>query len=214
MANRMVDDKPPDDHRRDDRRRREILEATWQLIAERGYHAVRVADIAAVCGTSTGTIHYHFPTKQDVLTEALRYCVDQAFTRQQSELQSIPTAKKRLLRLIEMQLPKPGGVRSEWLIWLQFWAEAALRQELQAVHRDIYSRWHETVLRVVRRGQSEGEFAGVDAVAFTHEFTALADGAAVQLLTGVPGMDLARMRSLLVGLVERELGSPRMTSST
>ena len=51
----------------DDRRRREILEATWQLIADRGYHAVRVADIASVCGTSTGTIHYYFPGKQDVL---------------------------------------------------------------------------------------------------------------------------------------------------
>ena len=192
----------------DDRRRPEILQATWQLIAERGYHAVRVADIAVVCGTSTGTIHYYFPAKQDVLSEALRYCVDQAFERQHAELQTITGAKKRLLRLIEMQLPKPGGVRSEWLIWIQFWAEAAIRPELQPLHRDFYARWHETVLRIVRRGQSDGEFGDIDAVAFTHHFTALTDGAAIQLLTGVPGMDLARMRGVLVDLVERELCVP------
>ena len=58
----------------EDARKLEILQATWQLIAERGYHEVRVADIAKAVGTSTGTVHYHFPGKQDVLVEALRYC--------------------------------------------------------------------------------------------------------------------------------------------
>ena len=49
-----------------------ILDAAAGLIAERGYHAVRVADIAAVAGTSTGTVHYYFPGKDDVLTAAKR----------------------------------------------------------------------------------------------------------------------------------------------
>jgi AcrR family transcriptional regulator len=192
----------------DDRRRQEILEATWQLIADRGYHAVRVADIAAVCGTSTGTIHYYFPGKQDVLAEALRYCVQQAFDRHQNALQSVHGARERLLRLIELQLPKPGSVRSEWLIWIQFWAEAALRPELQPVHNELYARWHETVLRLIRHGQSDGEFRDLDPDAATHRFTALTDGLAIQLLAGTPGMDLPRMRRLLVDFVDRELCLP------
>ena len=72
----------------DDPRKLEILRATWRLIAERGYHEVRVSDIARACGTSSGTVHYHFPGKRDVLVEALRHCVDQAFERQSAELRS------------------------------------------------------------------------------------------------------------------------------
>ena len=194
----------PGDHRR----RREILEATWQLIADRGYHAVRVADIASVCGTSTGTIHYYFPGKQDVLTEALRHCVQQAFDRQQAALQSVTGAKQRLLELIELQLPKPGTVRSEWLIWIQFWAEAALRPELQPIHNDFYARWHQAVHRLIIRGQADGQFRDIDPAEATHRFTALTDGLAIQLLSGAPGMDLPTMRRLLVDFVERDLSAP------
>jgi AcrR family transcriptional regulator len=187
-------------------RREEILEATWRLIAERGYHAVRIADIAAVCGTSTGTIHYYFPGKSDVLTEALRHCVERAFARQQADLATLGSARDRLRRLVEMQLPKPGPVRSEWHIWIQFWAEAVIRPELQSVHREFYARWHDAVLRVIRRGQADGEFRDdVDPVDSTFRLTALTDGAAIQLLTGVPGMDLARMRRLLLGFIDDEI---------
>ena len=108
-----------------DARKREILEATWRLIAERGYHEVRVADIAAEVGTSTGTVHYHFPGKQDVLVEALRYCVERAFARQTAELRKLDDPRERLLRLIDMQLPRAGNIRDEWNVWAQFWAEAA-----------------------------------------------------------------------------------------
>jgi len=143
----------------EDGRKRSILEATWRLIAERGYHTVRVQDIAAVCGTSTGTVHYYFPGKQDVLVEALKYCVEQAFARQSVELRAIDDARDRLLRLIELQLPWPGaGVRDEWLIWLQFWTEAATRPELREIHNDFYARWMDTVVRIVRRGQRQGVF--------------------------------------------------------
>lgn len=83
-------------------RRVAILEAAWRLVAERGYHQVRVQDIARVCGTSTGTVHYYFPGKDDVLREALHYSVDQAFARQGSQLRQIDDARKRLLALIEL----------------------------------------------------------------------------------------------------------------
>ena len=52
--------------------------AAREMFAERGYHAVRVADIAAACGGSAATIHYHFPGRDDLLTEALRHSVRQA----------------------------------------------------------------------------------------------------------------------------------------
>jgi AcrR family transcriptional regulator len=191
-----------------DQRRAEILAAAWKLIAERGYHAVRIADIAGVCGTSSAAVHYYFPGKQDVLNEALRYCVEQAFARQSAELRTIEDGRERLLRLIDMQLPRPGQVRHEWSIWLQFWSEAALRAELRPVHNQFYARWRETVVRIIARGQRQQLFrADVVPEDAALRFTALTDGVAIQLLTGAPGMTLDRMRQLLLDFVTRELDS-------
>jgi AcrR family transcriptional regulator len=189
-----------------DARRAEFLAAAWRLIAERGYHAVRVADIAQVCGTSNAAVHYYFPGKQDVLNEALRYCVERAFARQSAELRAIDDGRQRLLRLVDMQLPRPGQVRDEWSIWLQFWAEAALRPELRAVHNEFYARWRETVVRIIARGQRQRVFrADIDTADAALRFTALVDGMAIQLLTGAPDMTLERMRKVLVDFVTREL---------
>jgi AcrR family transcriptional regulator len=190
-------------------RRGELLAAAWRLIAERGYHAVRVADIAQVCGMSTAAVHYYFPSKLDLLNEALRFCVEQAFGRQSAELRTIDDARERMLRLINMQLPRPGRVRDEWSIWLQFWAEAAVRVELRALHNEFYARWRETVTRIIARGQRQRIFrADLDVAECALRFTALTDGVAIQVLTGAPDMNVDRMRHTLVGFVVRELDVP------
>lgn len=190
---------------RDEDRRTQFLEAAATLIADRGYHAVRIGDIATVCGTSTGAVHYHFPGKEDVLTYALQHCVEQAFSRQSSELRVQPDARRRMLTLIELQLPKRGQLRREWSIWLQFWTKTALQPELRAIHNDFYSRWSDTICRTVRRGQREGIFRNIDVDAFALRFTALTDGLGVQVLTGIPGVTVDTMRHQLVGLLERDL---------
>jgi AcrR family transcriptional regulator len=190
-------------------RKREILEATWRLIAERGYHEVRVADIAAEVGTATGTVHYHFPGKQDVLIEALRYCVEQAFARQTEELRKLDDARERLLRLIDMQLPRPGQVRDEWNVWAQFWAEAALRPELRPTHNDFYDRWRSAVTHTVARGVEQGVFRDVDQEQFALHLTALTDGLAIQVLTGSPHVSVSRMRDILTDFLRDELFAAR-----
>jgi AcrR family transcriptional regulator len=192
----------------DEARRRDFLEAAWKLISERGYHAVRIADIAHACGTSSGAVHYYFPGKQDVLSAALHYCVEQAFARQSSELKAIDDARERMLKLIEEQLPRPGQVRQEWSIWLQFWSEAALRAELRPIHNNFYARWRDTVIRIVRRGQRQGVFRDVDAEDFALRYTALTDGLGVQVLTEAPGVTVDRMRQALLDFVDRELVLP------
>jgi len=193
----------------EERRRTAILDAAGRLIAERGYHAVRIADIARLVGTSTGAVHYYFPGKNDVLTAALSHTVDRAFERQSAELTRIDDAHQRLLKLIDMQLPTVGRVRDEWSVWMQFWAEATIHPELRPVHNRFYARWQETVARIVLRGQRQGVFrADADVDGVTRRLTALTDGVAIQVLTGAPGMTVTVMRELLVDVVRQELIAP------
>lgn len=190
---------------RDNGRYQQILDAAWHLIAERGYHSVRVSDVAQACGTSAATIHYYFPGRDDLLVETLRYSVKQSFDRQVAELHSIEDAHERLLRLVELQLPKPGLLRLDWSVWLQMWNESALRPELRTLHTDSYARWHDTIARTIRDGQRQGVFTDRDAEELTVRMTALIDGLGIQVLTGRPGYSVERMRDVLRDFVAREI---------
>ncbi|MFC4002259.1 TetR family transcriptional regulator C-terminal domain-containing protein [Prauserella oleivorans] len=190
---------PPDEPRR------RILETAWKLIAERGYHRVRIADIARECGTSTAAIHYHFPTKDDVLTEALRRNVKLAFDRQVAELHAIDNAHERLVRLVELQLPTPGLLRDEWSVWLQVWNESTLNPAMRALYWDSYDRWFRTIAMTIRRGQEQGVFREQDPDHITTQLSALIDGLGIQVLTGKPGSSVSQMRTLLRDFIDRNI---------
>lgn len=49
------------------RTRQEILEAAEGLLAEQGYHAVSLSDIAAAAGCAKTSVLYHFKAKIDIL---------------------------------------------------------------------------------------------------------------------------------------------------
>jgi AcrR family transcriptional regulator len=186
-------------------RRRDILETAWELIATRGYHHVRIADIASTCGTSTATIHYYFPTREEVLNEALRRNVKLAFDRQVAELHAIDNAHDRLVRLVELQLPTDGLLRDEWSVWLQVWNETALNPKMRALYWDSYNRWFDTIAMTIRKGQDQGVFRQRDPREITTQLTALIDGLGIQVLTGKPGGSVDIMREHLRDFIDRNL---------
>ena len=59
--------RPQDPQRRDPRRRQRILSAAAELVAERGYHEVGMADIGAAAGVTGSAIYRHFDGKSAVL---------------------------------------------------------------------------------------------------------------------------------------------------
>ncbi|MBR8741788.1 TetR/AcrR family transcriptional regulator [Nocardiopsis sp. MG754419] len=186
-------------------RRLQIIEAAWTLIAEHGYHSVRVAQVAQACGTSSATVHYHFPTLNHLLVEALRHSVKQAFDRQVAGLHTIENAHERLLRLIELQLPGSDRLRLEWSIWLQVWTAAALDHDMRDLHAHSYRRWHETIARTLREGQESGVFADFDVEETTRHLTALIDGLGIQVMTGMPGRSVDHMRDTLHAVIDRDV---------
>jgi AcrR family transcriptional regulator len=187
----------------DKNRKERILEAAAHLIAERGVHAVRVADIAKRIGTTTGTVHYYFPFKDDVLQAAIEWAVETAFSRQDETLKGLITAKEKLLRVIEIQLPSSDQARDEWSIWLQYWSEASLRPELQAAHIELNRRWRQLLVQIVEDGQSVGEFQLVEPVFFIDHMQALFNGLGIEVLVGAS--DLDHMRKIMSEFVKNDL---------
>lgn len=185
------------------KRRRDIVEAAWNLIAERGYSAVRIADIASACGTSSATVHYYFRSKAEIFEEVLRYSVKLAFDRQVAVLHSIDDPVERLRRLLDLQTPHDGVLRHEWSIWLQTWGQVAVGASRGENHRQSYGRWFQAVRSAIVAGQQGGLIIDTPSDELAIELTAMMDGLGIKVLTGL--LDVATMRARLDGFIDRVL---------
>jgi AcrR family transcriptional regulator len=74
-----------DPQRRDPRRRQRILSAAAELVAERGYHEVGMADIGAAAGVTGSAIYRHFDGKSAVLVAMFDHVIDD-LSREASEI--------------------------------------------------------------------------------------------------------------------------------
>lgn len=199
---------PDRDRQPDDGRPLQIIRASVRLIAERGYHAVRVADIAAACGISTATIHYHFPGRDDLLEAAIRYCLDRALERRSAGMESARDAHHQLLHILDRQVPDDDDLRREWAVWLDLWPEAARSPALAEMHAAFYRDWRQVVTDVITAGVDQGVFRAVDPAALSVRITALIDGLALQVLAtsgDARATAVAEMREALPAFVETEL---------
>ncbi|WP_328743124.1 TetR family transcriptional regulator C-terminal domain-containing protein [Streptomyces caniferus] len=184
----------------------QIVRETVRLIAEHGFHGVRVADIAAACGTSPAAVHYHFPGRDELLEAAVRWCMDEDTERRAAGLASAPDARGELLHLIALQTPRTEQQRRQWLVWLDLWAQAARSTAVGRLHEHYYRQWRTTVAEVVRRGVGQGVFRPVDPEFAALRLTALIDGLATQVLATAPdstGPDT--MHAALLAFVDSEL---------
>ncbi|MFF0739931.1 TetR family transcriptional regulator C-terminal domain-containing protein [Streptomyces sp. NPDC004111] len=191
----------------------QIVRETVRLIAERGFHAVRVADIAEACATSTAAIHYHFPGRDDLLEAAVRWCMDEDTARRATRTAEARDAADELRQLIELQIPHSEQQRRQWHVWLDLWAEAARSTAVGRLHVEYYRQWRDTVADVVRRGVAQGAFRpGTDPDAAALRLTALIDGLASQVLASTPaetgpagGTSAQDMREALLAYVDATL---------
>ncbi|MFB8383424.1 TetR family transcriptional regulator C-terminal domain-containing protein [Streptomyces rubiginosohelvolus] len=194
----------------------QIVRETVRLIAGRGFHAVRVADIAAACHTSTAAIHYHFPGRDELLEAAVRWCMDEDTRRRADATAGTRHAGDELRMLIELQTPRTGQQRRQWCVWLDLWAEAARSTTVGRLHVEYYRQWRGTVADVIRRGVEQGVFRPVDADDAALALTALIDGLASQVLAtepdgqddGVPGTGAQVMHDTLIAHVDACLTAP------
>jgi AcrR family transcriptional regulator len=188
----------------------QIVRETVRLIAEYGFHSVRVSDIAEACSTSTAAIHYHFPGRAELLEAAVRWCMDEDTVRRADRAaRAGDDAADELRRLVELQIPRDAQQRRQWLVWLDLWAEAARSTAVGRLHADYYRQWRTTVADVIRRGIEQGVFRAVDPESAALRLTALIDGLAAQALATAPeaGEGGEAMRRVLLAHIDTELSA-------
>jgi AcrR family transcriptional regulator len=190
-----------------DQRRGQMLRAAIEVIEERGFPETRIADVAARAGTSPALVIYYFKTKDQLLTEALRYAEDTWYEAGKRRMAAIPSAAGRLEELVAMScLPEADQAAGSWLLWLDLWAQSVRLPEVASVRQKFDERWRQTISSLVLAGQEAGEFGPVNAEDFALTVSALLDGLAIQIALHDTSVDPGRAFELSMRFAASQLG--------
>jgi AcrR family transcriptional regulator len=135
---------------RQDNRRQQLLDVAARLFRERGYHLTSMRDIAREVGMLSGSIYYHFPSKEEMLLavyeEGLHHIadrVDDAVARADTPWDRLEAGcAAHLEAMLELSdytqvmirvLPPEGGKVAERLLELRDEYESRFRRLVDAL---------------------------------------------------------------------------------
>ncbi len=185
-------------------RRNEILEVTCQVVIERGFGAIRISDVADRLGVSTGLIHYHFESKDQLLADAFQWAAEADLARLHAEVDRIGTAVERIERMIRLY----AHVEAEagWMLWIDGWGEALRDPVLQRISQHLDLEWQQVLADLLRLGVAAGEFSCPDPDATAWRVTALLDGLGLQVTVHEGLVTREQLLGYVHTAVARELG--------
>ena len=188
-------------------RKAQILAAAAAVLSERGYANARVVDIAKAAGTSPAAILYWFDGKQGLLAEALALRESEFHDLYTVKIDEAITASEQLRILFEAMLR-----HYDWGLWMEL-CVLALRDRAAAAERDrMDRRWRAMLRKVIRDGQSTGEFIAGDSDEAMFVLAALLDGMAPLLAMKAKGVTRSQVERTWLGEASRLLG-PKFDAS-
>ncbi len=161
-------------------RREEILAATVEQAERLGLGALRVHDVAASLGVSTGLVFYHFATRDRLLAQALEYAVDRDLARLDRAVARALGPLDRLRRVVAGY--GPTGAAPGWTLWIDAWSMALRHPPIRTALRHLDARWRAALHAAVVEGVEAGAFRCADPAGTVARIGGLLDGLAVAAL--------------------------------
>lgn len=191
-----------------DERRAQILDATREVALVRGLANLRVNDVAQHLDVSSGLIHYHFSSKDELLVEMLRAMATDDVARLRETVDDDADPVDRLDALLRAYLPSARRDES-WALWIDWWDEALRSEPLATISSEFDTAWVGILQELIEAGVEDGVFDCKDPHGAAWRLSALLDGLAVQVV--LPRRTLTRRQMLDHARVAaaREVGLPR-----
>ena len=191
--------------------RARILEAAVDCLAEGGIEALRIARVAEAADVSTALVHYHFATREELLSEAFQASFQVAGDVRTSMKYGAGTALERLQRKLDESLPLPGRREREWELWVELWLRAVREPPLRETAAAVYRQLHWSLRQLIVDGVEAGEFEVEDPADLADRVLALIDGYGLRALLRDPTMPVERAREQLWAALTRELEAAELS---
>lgn len=147
-------------------RRSQLIEATIEVLARRGYARMTLAEVADQAGLSHGLVNFHFQSKELLLSQTLAYLSEEYRANWTGALEAAGDAPDRQLdALIRADFAPRICTPQRLAAWCSFWGEATCRPLYQrdcgSNDEDYIRRMEAICTRLIREGGYDGQAARI-----------------------------------------------------
>ncbi len=115
-------------------RQQQLIEATIDSLAKRGYAETTLANVADGAGLSRGIVNFHFESKERLLIATLQFMADEYAGHWMAAYEKAgPSPAAKLWALVAADFDRKLTTRRKLAAWCAFWGEAKSRPTYQAL---------------------------------------------------------------------------------
>ena len=144
-------------------RREQLLDATFDCIAARGYSNFSLQDVAERASLSKGIIHYYFKDKEELLIlvfDRLTRALDDLVNRKANAAR---TPSGRICSIFDGSFEVVQEKVDFFHVFFDFCGQATKKKEMQEITSALYAKYRRLTQRVIEDGIAQRIFRQVDA---------------------------------------------------
>lgn len=189
-----------------EQRRDQIVAAALQVLREVGAAGLRIRDVAARAGVSTGTVHYYFDDVQGLLNEVHSRARKRFYDDRLSLVTKYPDARDKLVATIRGGLPSSPD---DDLVGALYQLDGHLR--LREDNADLFAALYDTQVAIyvgiLEVGVAQGHFVlAAEATDIAQNLVALEDAYGEHIVIGIRSLDYDRTVGLICGYARLATG--------
>lgn len=140
-------------------RQQQLIEATIDSLARRGYADTTMADIADGAGLSRGIVNFHFESKDKLLVATLRFMADEYATHWETAYTKAGSRSiDQLWAIVAADFDRRIATRRKLAAWCAFWGEAKSRPTYLALCGARDTHYQQTVITLLETLRVEGAY--------------------------------------------------------
>ncbi len=163
-------------------RQMQLIEATIDSLAKRGYSETTLADVADGAGLSRGIVNFHFESKDKLLIATLQHMADEYANHWVAQLESAgDDPARQLWALVAADFDRRICTKRKLAAWCAFWGEAKSRPTYQALCGARDERYQQTFVSLCVTLKADGGYS-FDAEGMALSLCAMMEGLWLRLM--------------------------------
>lgn len=188
-------------------RRLQLIEATIDSLARRGYSETTMADVADGAGLSRGIVNFHFESKEKLLVATLQHMSEEYSAHWRGALEKAGSdPAQRLWAIVAADFDRAVCTRRKLAAWCAFWGEAKSRPTYQALCGSRDQAYQNALTELCRALAEEAGYA-LEPAAAALALAAMLEGLWLRLMMG--GGDISRDKAHEAAIEYLTMAFPR-----
>ena len=184
-------------------RRRQIVEALFKCLAEKGHQNITVKDIAKRAGLHYGVIHYYFKSKDEIVSALADSLVSKYEGLMLERVQAIDSASGKLQAALDFLVDEFIFNKRLNRVFYNLVQMAFEQKTVRKALRKQLRIYRSRIAEVVAKGIETGEFVSHDPVESATLMVAVIEGMALQWMIEPRALDRATGRRLVEEAIDR-----------